>query len=482
MAIHSMMVRGGLTARGGAGLLGLVLISGCAVTNTAKDVEDSLSTPAPVRAAARPVEFVAQSSVVTLVEDPFAVSTSGLAAGTNTTGPTTPSVGVSAGAPAESEERPERAQNTPRAERNNADPTALHRLVMADALWGKAGDPVRGGGANFAQMSFSQEGADFDPDVSRDGRVIVFASTQHRPTSDIYVKNVGSRVVTQLTSDPANDVMPRISPDGARIAFASNRTGNWDIYVMPMEGGRAVQITSTSDVDLHPSWSADGTQLVFSRLGEVSGQWELWVTEAGNPGIARFIGYGLFPEWCPVGGTGMAGSDRIVFQKSRQRGDRSFGIWTLDYKNGQAANTTEIASDPNFACINPSWSKDGEWIAYATVPSPSQWNYRTGVKPPSADLWLVDLQGSNRINMTSGRNVNLMPTWGPENKLFFVSDRGGADNIWSMDGTAVIELAKANSRGSTQVAGPSKPAPEQAPAGPAAAPVATVPNEGGGDH
>lgn len=358
----------------------------------------------------------------------------------------------------------------------------LYGEVLASSMAGKPGGAWRAGGSNFTQVSFSQEGADFDPSVSRDGKYIVFASTQHRPTSDIYIKNVESRVVTQLTNDPANDVMPRISPDGTRVAFASNRAGNWDIYVMPITGGKAVQVTSTPADDLHPSWSPDGSQLVFCRLGEVSGQWEMWVTDVGNTGVARFIGNGLFPEWCPAPGTGANGADRIAFQKSRERGDRAFGIWTVDYKNGQASNMTEVVSSPVAACINPSWSPDGQWIAFATVPNPSQWASAADARPSSADLWMVDLNGNARIALTFGKAVNLMPTWGPNNRLFFVSDRAGTDNIWAMDTTAAVQLAQTNMRtgntgfaqggsASTGTSGPSTATAGTAPA----APVATVP-------
>lgn len=362
----------------------------------------------------------------------------------------------------------------------------LYGEVMARSMaGGPGGQTPRGGGSNLAQVSFSMEGADFDPNCSTDGKQIVFASTQHRETADLFIKNVGSRVVTQLTNDAANDVMPKLSPDGSRIAFASNRSGNWDIYVMPTSGGKAVQLTSDNADDLHPTWSPDGSQLAFCRLGEVSGQWELWVTEVGNSGIARFIGYGLFPEWCPVPGTGSNGADRIAFQKSRERGDRAFGIWTVDYKSGQAGNTTEVASTPAAACINPAWSPDGKWIAFATVPNPSQWARSTQSRPASADLWLVDINGNSRVSLTAGSAVNLMPTWGPENRLFFVSDRGGVDNIWSMDTGKVIALAYANMNGSSgfasgdhQAPHPSSAASSTAASHPANTPVATVPVNG----
>jgi Tol biopolymer transport system component len=199
----------------------------------------------------------------------------------------------------------------------------------------------------------------------------------------------------------------------------------------------------------------------------------MWVTEVGNPGVAKFIGYGLFPEWCPVIASGNSGSDRIAFQKSRERGDRSFGIWTLDYQNGQSGNATEIVSSPLAACINPSWSPDGKWIAFATVPNPSQWTAGQG-RPSTAHLWMVDLSGNNRISLTSDATLDLLPTWGPSNKLFFVSDRGGTDNIWSLDTTAVVKLATSNTSSSTHT-GITRTVFQNTPAPAHATPLVTVP-------
>lgn len=305
------------------------------------------------------------------------------------------------------------------------------------------------GGTNMTQVSFAMEGADFDPDISPDGKKIVYASTQHKFTSDIYIKNVDSKVVSQLTNDPANDVMPKISPDGTRLSFASNRTGNWDIFVMPITGGRAIQLTNTAADDLHPTWSPDGTKLAFCRLGEVSRQWEIWITDVANSGVASFVCYGLFPTWCPMPRTGANGADKIAFQRSRERGDRAFGIWTIDFRDGQAGNLTEVVSDPIAACINPAWSLDGQWLAFATVPNPQQWAHTADTRPPTADLWLIDINGSSRISLAAGSAVNLMPAWGPNNRLFFVSDRAGVDNVWSMDTNQVIQLAAMNMKAST---------------------------------
>lgn len=285
----------------------------------------------------------------------------------------------------------------------------------------------------LSQVSFAQEGEDFDPVLTPDGERMLFASTQYRATSDIYVKPVKGSVVTQLTSDPADDVMPAVSPDGKKVAFASNRSGSWNIYVMPITGGRPVQVSSTSAHDLHPSWSPDSRRVVFSRLGEVSHRWEMWVTDTTNPSASHFVGYGLLPEWSPVAGTGANGADRILFQLPRERGARTFGVWTIDFKDGVTSNAMAIATSSGSALINPTWSPDGKFIAYAEVPAPSGRVEINQSRPTQSDLWMAAVDGSARVKLTDGNAVALMPHWGANNRMVFFSDRAGRGNVWTMD-------------------------------------------------
>src|SRR5690606_27202743 len=126
---------------------------------------------------------------------------------------------------------------------------------------------------------------DFDPAVDPTGSFIVYASTRHRQTADLYLARIGQSAVTQLTSDAGNDVMPAISPDGKRIAFCSDRSGNWDIYILDTTAGGAagaVQLTSDPGHELHPSFSPDGKSLVYCSYSGRSGQWELVVIEIGR--------------------------------------------------------------------------------------------------------------------------------------------------------------------------------------------------------
>jgi Tol biopolymer transport system component len=289
------------------------------------------------------------------------------------------------------------------------------------------------GSSNVAQITYATEGACSDPDVDSSGERMVFASTQHSTTSDVYVKSTHGRTLTQLTTDPADDIMPVFHPAGDRIAFASNRAGNWDIYVMSTDGGQPMKITDDRDHELHPSWSPDGRRLIYCKLGSQSGRWEMWVVNTENPGVRRFLDYGLFPQWCPD-----IARSKVLFQRARQRGSRYFSVWTIDYVNGDAVHPTEIVSAGNAAVINPSWSADGSRVVFVTVVEPEE-SADEDMPVEQSDIWIANLDGSGRTNLTNGRYANYQPVWSSDGRVYFVSNRTGVDNIWSVTTARAME-------------------------------------------
>lgn len=399
-------------------------LSGCSMFRTANQApaNEPVTNPAPVAtASAEP----APAPSVTSQSFPAAVG--------HSSAPSVHAYSLAESLEANSH-RSSRSVNDPIV--NNANSIPASATATGNAVQDMALDTMD----SLAQVTFASQGSDFDPDISRDGEYLVYASTQHRPTADIYFKAVNGRTITQLTADPGQDVMPVLSPDASRVAFASNRSGSWDIYVMSVNGGQAVQVTSDPAHELHPSWSPDGSRLVFCRLGEVSARWEMWVADVDQPMAGEFIGYGLFPTWCPVASTAPGKRDKILFQRSRERGDRAFSVWTVDYKSGDASSPTEIVSSASAAVINPAWSSDGSRVVYATVPFNNGFSTNLD-RPAAADLWMCGVDGSGRVNLTTGRSVNLMPKWSSDGRIYFVSDRGGIDNIWSVGTDKAIMAA-----------------------------------------
>ena len=279
------------------------------------------------------------------------------------------------------------------------------------------------GEAGFQQHTFLDEGYDSNVSVSPDGKWLLFASTRHSEHPKIYLQHVDGQSVTELTSDDADDAYPTFSPDGKQIAFSSTRNGSWDIYLMDLDGKNVTQMTSGPQQDLHPSFSPDGKRLAYSSIGGRSGQWEIWTVNVVT-GEKKMIGFGLFPNWSPDKKV-----DRIAFQRARQRGSRWFSLWTLDLIDGEARRMTEVAVSSNAAIVSPAWSPDGKMLAFGTIvdPARSAGNKSEGQQ----DIWTINADGTNKHRVTDGNGTNLAPFWASDGRVFFTSNRGGNECVWS---------------------------------------------------
>ncbi|HEX4055186.1 MAG TPA: hypothetical protein VHX86_13060 [Tepidisphaeraceae bacterium] len=304
-----------------------------------------------------------------------------------------------------------------------SDPVAPTVNVYGEFDGKQRGPAAAHGAGGFEEHTFIDEGFDSDVNIDPTGKWMVFTSTRDSDHPNIYMKRVDGVSVIQLTNDTADYAFPAFSPDGKQIAFCSTRAGQWDIYTMDVDGKNIVQITNDPMQHIHPSFSPDGTRLVYCCLGGKSGQWELWTVDLATS-EKQMIGFGLFPTWSPLKTV-----DRIAFQRARQRGSRWFNLWTLDLVNGEACKVTEVAVSSNAAIVCPSWSPDGKDLAFATIAEP---NNSTADKPlGQQDIWTVNSDGSDRHRVTDGVGLNLGPCWAADNRIFFVSDRGGAECIWS---------------------------------------------------
>lgn len=276
---------------------------------------------------------------------------------------------------------------------------------------------------NMTRHTFASVGRDFDPDLHHDGRTLVFASTRNSEHPDIFMKDVDGYAITQITSDPADDIQPRFSPDGESVVFCSNRGGNWDIWVVRRDGTELTQLTHSRSDEIAPCFSPDGKCVTFAAWGRRSHQWEIWTLALDRPGIRKFLCHGMFPDWSPDG-------KRIAFQRARQRGTRWFSIWTVELVDDEARHPTEIAYSDTSACIAPRWSPDGSSIAYCSVNQAAAGRAEAATLP--ADVWLVDARSGVRVKITDGAAAAFNPTWSNTGRVYFVSARSGNENVWSL--------------------------------------------------
>ena len=94
--------------------------------------------------------------------------------------------------------------------------------------------------------------------------IAVATRNEHTQISDIYTIQLNGENRTNLTQHPADDVYPDWSPDGAKIAFWSNRDGNYDIWVFDANGDFPTKVADIELIAYRPVWSPDGKHILFS--------------------------------------------------------------------------------------------------------------------------------------------------------------------------------------------------------------------------
>jgi len=130
--------------------------------------------------------------------------------------------------------------------------------------------------------------SDTHPIWSPDGKRIAFVSNEGG-NSEIYVMNSDGSGQTNLTNNPADDTDPAWSPDGTQLAFSSYRSGNSEIYVVnipdplsPQNLPSPINLTQNAAYDGNPVWSPDGKRLAF--VSDRDGNFEIYVMNADGSG------------------------------------------------------------------------------------------------------------------------------------------------------------------------------------------------------
>ena len=185
-------------------------------------------------------------------------------------------------------------------------------------------------------------------DLSPDGQSLLLVSDR-TGNLDLWMMPVEGGEMRQLTTEPTPDWYPRWSPDGQEVAFYSYRSGNRDIWVMPVSGGTARQVTRDETEEASPTWSPDGRELAYESVRD--GNVDIWAISVEGGEARRLTDHparDARPTWSPDGKWLAFFSDRTG----------QIRLWRVPATGGEPEQLSERYSR------DPRWSLDGKWIYF----------------------------------------------------------------------------------------------------------------------
>nr|WP_194975153.1 S41 family peptidase [Aquiflexum lacus] len=216
------------------------------------------------------------------------------------------------------------------------------------------------------------------PSISPDGSKIVFTYK-----GDLYaVPSLGGKA-TQLTFHEAHDFMPVWSKDGSKIAFASDRYGNFDVFVMSAEGGPATRLTYHSNDEMPYSFSADDNSVIFGGVRQDLAE------------------HRQYPK----------GSQPELYQVP-VKGGRIDQVWTIP------AEYVQVSKDGKKMIYHDKKGGENEWRK----------KHQSAI---TRDIWVYDAASNTHTMITSFGGEDRNPVFAPgENDIYYLSEEKGSFNVF----------------------------------------------------
>jgi tricorn protease len=227
----------------------------------------------------------------------------------------------------------------------------------------------------LAAASYAQENALWlrNPTISPDGNTIAFGYK-----GDLYRVDAKGGIAVPLTIHEAHDMLPVWSHDGKSIAFASDRYGNFDVFVMPATGGTPVRLTSNSAGDFPYDFTADNKQVLFGS--------------ARNAPAAsvRFPSLRLFRN-----------------------------LYTVPVTGGRAILLSATGADVAH------YNKAGNKIIFQDRKGYEDPMRKHHVSAVTRDIWVLDIAKGSYEKVSEYEGEDKEPVFGNGNDIYYLSEKGG---------------------------------------------------------
>jgi Tol biopolymer transport system component/DNA-binding winged helix-turn-helix (wHTH) protein len=221
-------------------------------------------------------------------------------------------------------------------------------------------------------------------------------------------RRVAGLTTLQLTTSSGLDLYPTFSPDGSSLAYSSDRTGTFELFIKSLApGARDIQVTSDGQQNLQPAWSADGRYIAYYSLKGHG----IFVVPALGGLRRRLTDFGTQPAWSKD-------SKWIVFQSlgiiSLSAVDQTcspFGssLWLVPVEGG-GPKPLNTGQRPGCGERDPSWTADGKSILFVSL-----WN------GSRSEFSLIAPDGSGLRTIKSSDAKIMNPVWSPDGRGIYYS-------------------------------------------------------------
>jgi Tol biopolymer transport system component len=257
---------------------------------------------------------------------------------------------------------------------------------------------------------------------------VAFVSDQ-TGSEEIWSLAPGEAEPTRLTRGFGDVRRPNWSPDGTKVAFASNRgnaASDFDIWVVDAAEGSTRRLTSGAAEDGAPAWSPDGTRIAFGRQEPGADTKDIWVMDADGGRLLQVTDDPAdddAPAWSTT--------NRIAFESNR---DGDYEIHTLS-PTGIERDVRQVTANV-WADFSPDWSPDGRRIAYRAL------------RGAESDIYTIAADGGRPRRLTDNGAINHRPSWSPDGSLIaFDSETDGQTDIFTVPANGGALQALISGRG-----------------------------------
>jgi eukaryotic-like serine/threonine-protein kinase len=225
--------------------------------------------------------------------------------------------------------------------------------------------------------------------------------------------------ITPLTNDPGYEGEPTFSPDGETIAYVSDRTGNFEIFLKQVSGGPDVNITNNPADDVQPAFSPDGKQIAFvstreslrdlgyENFGVPPTGGDIWVMPALGGNARRIAESGNFPSWSADGAS-------LVYMGGRAWNKQIFRVLAAGGEARELALEFGAEASRERFLLFPSLSPDGRWLLF---------------QGPGGVLVAPSGGGEAKV-IAQGRR----PVWAPDGRsiVYSTTEAGKNSSLWRL--------------------------------------------------